>query len=68
MAKISAKQRSDSRAVSSVMDSVFEGSPKGSKQSYLKFLAISIDTLPHDRRDRWGATLFDWGVRLTSVG
>lgn len=66
MQRLSAKQRLDSRVAGTVIESVFDGVPSGSKLSYLKFLASSIDSLSASHPDRWGASLFSWGMRLNA--
>ena len=66
MQSITPEQRSDPKFADTVIRSIFEGIDGGSKRSYLRFLASSIDTLSADHRDRWGASLFEWGIRLNA--
>src|SRR5579862_1789246 len=65
MRRIGAQQRSEATVAGSVIKRVFAGKPDGAKRTYLKFLAEAIDFLSSRHQDRWGATLFEWGVRLT---
>jgi 5-methylcytosine-specific restriction protein A len=58
--------RSDPVAAGEVIDSVFEQTPGAAKRSYLEFLAASIEYLSEHHADRWGVTLFDWGLRLNA--
>jgi 5-methylcytosine-specific restriction endonuclease McrA len=64
MPRLSSKQRSSPDVANDVIDSVFEGISGGAKRSYRAFLTASIEYLSQHHPDRWGVTLFDWGVRL----
>jgi len=56
--------KSDPKAAQAVVDSIFQGVSTHAKESYLQFLATSIQRLAPDHSDRWGTTLFEWGIRL----
>ena len=56
--------KSDPKAAQAVVDSIFQGVSTHAKESYLRFLATSIQRLAPDHSDRWGTTLFEWGIRL----
>ena len=58
------EKRSDAVAAREAIMSVFAGRDGLAIDSFLKFLAASIDFLSASFPDRWGITLFDWGVRL----
>ena len=58
------QQRSDPKFASGVIDSVFEGVSGVAKRAYRQFLTAAIDYLAQRHPDRWGVTLFSWGVRL----
>jgi hypothetical protein len=47
-----------------VIASVFERTSGAAKQAYIEFLAAAIEYLSIRHQDRWGVTLFEWGVRL----
>jgi 5-methylcytosine-specific restriction protein A len=64
MPKISAQDRSDPETAREVIESVFEHTPGAAEQSYIEFLAASIEFLSKRHPDRWGNTLSGWGVRL----
>ena len=64
MRRISAQQRSDATVAGSVVETIFHRTTGNAKRSYLRFLAKSIGFLSSQHRDRWGATLFEWGIRL----
>jgi hypothetical protein len=56
--------KSDPKAAQAVIDTIFQGVSTDAKESYLQFLATSIERLAPDHSDRWGTTLFEWGIRL----
>jgi hypothetical protein len=56
--------RSELTTAREVIESVFERIPGGAKESYIDFLAGAIKYLSLRHADRWGVTLFPWGVRL----
>ena len=64
MPRISVKNRSDPETARQVIESVFERVPGSAKQSYIEFLAASVEYLSSHHRDNWGITLFGWGARL----
>jgi hypothetical protein len=61
---ISKQGRSDPAVVRDVIDLIFEQSPSESKQTGIEFLAEEIEYLSLRHPDRWGVTLFEWGMRL----
>ena len=56
--------RSDPAAAKAVLDHLFTGMPPGVKRSYFRFLVADIRHLASLHEDRWGVTLWPWGVRL----
>jgi hypothetical protein len=64
VSKPASLDKSDAKAAHSVIDSVFQGFSADAKESYLQFLATSIERLSPEHSDRWGTTLFEWGIRL----
>jgi hypothetical protein len=63
-AAVRSLDKSDVNAANAVIDSVFHGISADEKERYLEFLADSIDSLSPEHPDRWGTTLFEWGIRL----
>lgn len=61
-----AETRSDPAVAGEIIDSVFEQAPRGAKLSCIEFLAASIEYLSEHHPDRWGVTLFGWGLRLNA--
>jgi hypothetical protein len=64
MTELTAQQRSDPVIAYSAIESCCTGTSNAAKQSYLEFLAAAIEYLSLRHPDRWGITLFSWGVRL----
>jgi hypothetical protein len=62
--KAASLDKSDAKAAQSVIESIFQGISADAKESYLQFLATSIEGLAPEHSDRWGTTLFEWGIRL----
>jgi hypothetical protein len=56
--------RTDLETARNVLESVFKGYSARSRRDYEEFLADSIQYLSQHHADRWGASLFPWGVRL----
>jgi hypothetical protein len=64
MTRIAAQERSNPAIADEVIQAVFARAPDGARQSYIDFLVGAIRHLGSRYNDRWGVTLFDWGVRL----
>jgi 5-methylcytosine-specific restriction protein A len=64
MPRIGVQERKDQAAAAEVIKAVFARVPDGARQSYIEFLVGVIRYLVSRHNDRWGITLFDWGVRL----
>jgi 5-methylcytosine-specific restriction protein A len=58
--------RTDPTTAGAVLESVFERTPGIARQGFFEFLAASIQHLSVSCADRWGVTLFGWGVRLNA--
>jgi hypothetical protein len=56
--------RSDLKTAQDVIELVFDGHSARCKRDYNEFLAGAIQYLSLHYGDRWGVTLFSWGVRL----
>jgi hypothetical protein len=64
MPKITAEDRKDPAAAKKVINEVFTSAPGIARQSYIEFLVGAIKYLASHHNDRWGVTLWGWGVRL----
>ena len=64
MPRTIAETRSDPASARKIIGSVFEPTPGAPKRSCIEFLAASIEYLSLQNPDRWGVTLFNWGLRL----
>ena len=58
------RERSDPAVASAIIGSLFEGISTSAKQGYFELLAEDFEFLSLWHPDRWGVTLFEWGVRL----
>jgi 5-methylcytosine-specific restriction protein A len=56
--------RSDPAVAEAVIRSVFRDAGGDPMESYIRFLVGTIEYITPHYHDRWGITLFDWGVRL----
>src|SRR5664280_682282 len=64
MPRIDFQERADPDAADAVIREVFARSPDAARQSHIGFLVGAIGYLASRHNDRWGITLFGWGVRL----
>ena len=66
MKVIAPKLRTDAGIAKSVITNVFSGLPPAEMLNYLNFLHASIRFLSSYCNDRWGITLFEYGVSLNA--
>lgn len=59
-----AEIRRDPVAAREVIEAVFGRTTGAAKEAYVNFLASAVEYLSLRHQDRWGSTLFEWGVRL----
>jgi len=64
MPRIAVQERADPAAAAEVIQAVFARSSDDARQSYTQFLIGAIRHVASRHNDRWGVTLFGWGVRL----
>jgi|ERR1017187_203207 hypothetical protein len=64
MRRIAVQERKDRAAAETVIHEVFGKATASARQSYIKFLVGDIKYLTSRHNDRWGVTLYGWGVRL----
>ncbi|HXB67290.1 MAG TPA: HNH endonuclease [Candidatus Acidoferrales bacterium] len=64
MPRITVEDRKDPAAAEEVICEVFAKAPGNPMQSYIDFLVGAIKYLASRHNDRWGVTLWEWGVRL----
>lgn len=64
MTRKTVQDRLDPAVAEAVIGEVFRGSPGSAKQTYIEFLIEDIKYLNSRHNNRWGVTLFGWGLRL----
>lgn len=64
MPRISTQDRLDPAVARDIIESIFEQTPGEARRIFIEFLAEAIEYLSLRYRERWGITLFEWGVRL----
>ncbi len=66
MPRVTVQQRSDPTAAEAVIRAVFLEVAESALESYVQFAVGAIKYLASRHNDRWGVTLFEWGVRLNA--
>jgi 5-methylcytosine-specific restriction protein A len=64
MSRITVEGRTDPAVADAVIRAVFEGVSGSARRKYIEFLVEDIKYLTSRHNDRWGVTLYGWGVRL----
>ncbi len=64
MSRITVEGRADPAVADAVIRAVFEGVSGRARRRYIEFLVEDIKYLTSRHNDRWGVTLYGWGVRL----
>lgn len=64
MSRISVEDRADPAVADEVIRAVFGKVSGSAMRSYIDFLVGDIRHLVSHYNDRWGITLFGWGLRL----